>query len=151
MNDRFTIGFLAGMLAGIPTQFFNWGAYYLHMTTLRWVDIMGILIFGKTPTALGETLLGIVWVYFYLGVLGIFFTFIILKITSRNYILKAVVFSVFISLAVHSAVHLFKVPELVNIPLKTSIINLLGALVWGLSLGYTLSWLNNKTKSKQKR
>lgn len=150
MKDRFTLGFLSGIIAGIPTQFFNWGGYYLHITTLRWVDLMGILVYGRKPVTLGEILLGIVWVYFFLGVLGIVFAFIIAKITSRNYLLKGVVFSILVSLLTHTLTQLFKVPELLNIPLKTSFSDFSGAIIWGLSLGYTLKWLNNRIETKQK-
>lgn len=152
MKDRFTIGFLSGIIAGIPTHLFNWGGYYLQITTLRWVDIMGILVYGKKPDTLGETLLGVVWVYFFLGVLGIVFAFIMTKVSSKNYILKALVFSIFISLVVHVVPQLFKIPELLHIPAKTSLSNFMGATLWGLSLGYALNWFSNrriKTKQEQ--
>ena len=147
MKDRFTIGFLSGILAGVPTHIFIWGAYYLHLTTLRWVDFMGIFVYGKKPVILGETLLGVVSMYFFVGLLGIVFAFIIPKITSKNYLLKGVVFSLFVWFLAYVVAQLFKVPELLHIPLKTTLSHFIGATIWGLSLGYALNWLGNRIKT----
>lgn len=47
VEDRFTRGLLAGLIAGVPTFIFNHGLFYLKMTNLRWSDFMSLFIYGK--------------------------------------------------------------------------------------------------------
>ncbi len=149
MKDRFIIGFVSGVIAGILPNIFNWSAYHLHLSTLRWADFMGALVYGKKPVTIVETYFATVYVYFFLGLLGILFSYLIPKITSKNYLFKGVIFSLFIWFLAHTITVLFKVPELTNLPLKTALSNSVSAILWGLSLGYTLSWFDNRVKTKK--
>ena len=144
MKDRFTRGFLAGILAGVPTFFFNIGAFYFNLSTLRWADFMGLYVMGRKPIGLGETLFTIIAVYIFLSFLGIIFAYLIPKISSYNYLLKGWVFGVSIWFIAYAVTMLYKVPELAFIPLKTVVSSFIGGSIWGISLSYILKWLDNR-------
>ena len=144
MNDRFTRGFVAGLLAGIPTMLLNYIADLLHWTTLRWTDFVAILIFGHRYRNLSESIFSTIALLFFVGALGVIFTLVIPVITSRNLWFKAWSFSEAIWFLAFTITYLFKIPELKIIPLKTALVNFLSASVWGLLLGSLLNWFANR-------
>jgi uncharacterized membrane protein YagU involved in acid resistance len=146
MKDRFTRGFVAGIIAGIPTLVFNMGAFYLKFATLHWADFMGIFTYGRKPIAFAETLFAIIAVYIFLSFLGIIFAYFILRMSSQNYILKGWVFGLSIWFISYAITILFNVPELAFIPLKTVLSNFIGASIWGISLALALKWLDDRIK-----
>ncbi len=81
------------------------------------------------------------------GIFGIIFAFFIPKISSANFLLKSWIFGVLIWFAAFMVTVLFKVPGLVIIPFKTAVANLVQASIWGFSLGYCLSWFENRLKT----
>jgi len=146
VEDRFSRGFVSGIIAGVPTLIFNNVAYYLNLSTLRWLDFGGILILGKKPGNLLETLFSAVGVYFFVGVLGIIFCFLTPRISSKNYLLKTWVYGTSLWFIFYAMLHLFQVPQLIHIPLKTALLDSIGASIWGLSLGLILRWFDNRVK-----
>ena len=146
MKDRFTKGFLAGLISGIPTLIFSLIAKELNLTTLRWANFAAILIYGRKSMNLMEEIFSILAVFAICGVLGIIFSLVIPKISSVNYLLKSWIFSITFWFSVFTITMLFKVPGLQIIPGKTAIMNFIQATLWGLSLGYCLKWFDTHTK-----
>lgn len=107
---------------------------------------MGIMTYGREPITLGETVVATVAVFIGLGFLGMIFSFIIIKFSSQNYLLKSWLFGVFIWFGSYAITLLFGVPELAFIPLNTTVSNFLGASIWGLTLGVVLNWLDDRLK-----
>ncbi|HBF38697.1 MAG TPA: hypothetical protein DDW50_15440 [Firmicutes bacterium] len=147
LKDRFTRGFLAGVIAGIPVVAFSWVAASLKWTTLRWSDFAAILIYGHKSANLGEEIFSVVGVFVFCGVLGIICAFIIPKISSSNYLLKSWVFSIAVWFAAFVLTLFYKVPGLLIIPLKTVVSNFAEATIWGFMLGYCLKWFDNRLKT----
>lgn len=147
MKDRFTRGFLSGIIAGIPTFIFAHIAISLKWTTLRWANFAAIFIFGRQSINLMEEVVSTVAVFFVCGMLGVIFAYIIPQISSANYLLKSWVFSIAFWFFAFALTVLFKVPGLIIIPGKTAIINFLMATIWGLSLGYCLKWFDSQLKT----
>jgi hypothetical protein len=146
LKDRFTRGFLSGVIAGIPSLAFALIVFSLKWTTLRWAHFAAILIYGRKSIVLEEEVFSTLAVFFFCGILGIFFAFIIPKISGTNYLLKSWVFGVTIWFFAFAITLLFKVPELLVIPYKTVVSNFIEATIWGLSLGYCLKWFDNRLK-----
>jgi len=147
LRDRFTRGFLAGIIAAVPSLLFALIAFWLNWTTLRWATFAAILIYGRRSLNLAEEVFSTLAVFMLCGIFGIIFVFLIPKLTSVNLLLKSWVFGVTIWFLAFVATLLFKVPGLLIIPFKTVVINLIQATIWGLLLGYCLSWLENRLKT----
>jgi len=147
LQDRFTRGFLSGVIAGIPTFIFAIIAARLNLTTQFWADFASVFIYGHKAATLLENLLAIIVTLFFTGLMGIVFAFIISIISSGNYLLKGWVFSVTVWFFAFAVVYLFNVKPLDAIPLKTAFINFLEATIWGLVLGYALNWFDKRLKT----
>lgn len=144
LRDRFTKGFLSGVIAGIPALAFALTAASLKWTTLRWSNFAAILIYGQKSTNLIEEVFSSLGVFFFCGILGIICAFIIPKISSSNYLLKSWVFSIAVWFFIFVVTLLYKVPGLLIIPFKTAVSNFIEATIWGFSLGYCLKWLDGR-------
>ena len=147
VDDRFTRGFLAGVLAGIPTFIFNVGSSLLNLTTVLWLDIMAIFLYGREPLTLGEMAFASLTTFGFVGALGAVFAYLLTGLSHENIIFKAWVFSVAVGFSTFAITQLFAVPEMAFVPLQTVALNFAGASVWGLSLGPILNWLTKKVES----
>lgn len=146
IQDRFTRGFLSGLIAWFPALIINWGSHYLNLSKLRWSDFMGIMIYGHQPENILENLFALGGVAFFISLLGTGFAYLSKVVTSGTYIFKGWVYGVTLWFMFYVITVLFKVPGLVEIPLSTAFLNFAAASVWGLGLAITLRWLDNKQK-----
>jgi len=144
--DRFKRGFVSGIIAGVPSHLINWGAYYFNFSSVRWIDFMGSMTFGHKPSTLAETLAATIIQYIYVGILGIVFAYLITKVNSKDYFLKATIFSLVVWFMSFMATQLFKLPEFRTITLNSTISNFIGAVIWGISLGYLLNMFDDRLK-----
>ena len=147
IRDRVTRGLLAGIVAGIITKGYDVLAFYLHFSTLRWLDFSGIMMFGRKPLSLGEQIFATLSVWFFHALLGIIFVMLIQRmISSDNLFLKGWFYGVVWWFMIFAIAHLFKIPQLALVPLKTSVSNFVGASIWGLVLAAAVKWLDRKAK-----
>ncbi|MHB1419051.1 MAG: DUF6789 family protein, partial [Bacillota bacterium] len=101
---------------------------------------LGMLIFGHRPSTLGELILSTAYQYFFLGVLGIIFAYLIPIISSRNYWLKGIVFGGLVWFVFISVFAFFN--KIKNVPLNTGLTCLAAGIVWGCTMGYVMNWLS---------
>lgn len=148
LKDRFTRGFLSGVIAGIPVLTFSLIASLFGWTTLRWSNFAAILIYGQRSATLNEEIFSALGVFFFCGILGIICAFIIPKISSSNFLLKSWIFSITVWFFVFVITLFYKVPGLLIIPYQTAVSNFIEATIWGLTLGYCLKWFDNRLKSQ---
>ncbi|WP_408956269.1 hypothetical protein [Natroniella sp. ANB-PHB2] len=146
MTDRFTRGLIAGIIAGVPSLIFNVSAYTLNFTNLLWGDFMGLFLFGDRPVGVAEILFSSLAQAFFLGGLGIIFAFLLPLISSQNYLLKSSVYGLAVWFMSFAVAFLFQLPKLENVTLETVVSNFISALLWGLTLGLALNWLDNRLK-----
>lgn len=144
MKDRFTRGFIAAIIAGVPTAIYNWLAYYLHIANLRYSDFASVLIYGHKPNSVGETVFAIISTFIFVGLLGSIFGLVVPIIKSDNIVFKGWAYGTGLWFSFYALTYLFKVPELLTIPLWTAASNVVGAGIWGLLFGYTVNWLEKK-------
>jgi hypothetical protein len=94
MNDRFTNGLLAGVMAGLVHAAFSLTSKFILKWTEKSVAGFGALLsFNRPPEGIFEHVWGLL---VYLGGaagLGVIFAYLILLITSEKLFLKAIVFS----------------------------------------------------------
>ena len=135
ITDRFTRGLLAGIIAGVVTKPYDILAYYLNFSTFRWLDVAGIVIYGRRPLNAGEAVFATLSTWFFHALLGVIFVYLVQKlVSSANLFLKGWYFGVICWFLIYAIIILFKVPEISAIPLKTSVSNFIGASIWGLVL-----------------
>lgn len=147
IRDRFTRGMLAGIVAGIITKVYDLLAFSFHFSTLRWFDFSGIMIYGKKPLNLWEQIFATLGVWFFHAILGVIFVLLIQRlVSSDNLFLKGWLYGVAWWFIIYAIAHLYKVPQLVLVPLKTSVSNFVGASIWGVTLAAVVRWLDTKAK-----
>ncbi len=151
LHDRFTRGMIAGLLAGIPSIAVNQTSYFLHLSSLRYLDFASTMILGSLPKTRGEAWFAFFVLIGFYGVLGSVFALLISVIKSENLVLKSATFGSMVWFLTFAITALYKVPELQRIPLNNAISNLIGATVWGLALGYAFGWLDYKQAKSNKR
>jgi len=148
MSDRFTKGFFAGIIGGIITNAFSFFEGALNLTTVRTMDLIGIVIFAHTPPfSIAELVFAFIGHVFISGVIGIAFAYFILLVTNQALWLKGTVFSIQIWFWVYAATTAARLPGTVPTPLNTAVSDAVNAIIFGLALTYFLEWLFAKEKS----
>lgn len=149
MKDRFTRGFTAGLIAGLITSAWNIMSYNLiHISTLRYLDFVAILTYGRKTKAIWETLFSWGSTIFFFGLLGTIFIYLLSIITSDNIVLKSFLFSVTVWFSTYAITMLFKIPELTRVSFLTVFSNFIGAVIYGVALGYVVKTLDKYKKVK---
>ena len=147
IKDRVTRGMIAGFIAGVITKIYDLTAFYLGISTLRWLDFAGLMMYGKKPAYLSYQIFATLGTLFFHALLGIVFVILIRQLlTSNNLLLKGWFFGVTLWFVIFSVFHLFKIPDLNFVPLKTAVSSFVGASIWGLTLAKIVHWLDNKIK-----
>lgn len=147
LTDRFTKGFLTGLVGGAVSL--SWGLfskYVLHFTDILFGEFAAILIYGKPAVSLGEHLFAQVALFGFYGLCGTIFVFFIPYISSKNLYLKGCFWGGFIWFSSHAVTILFRVPELTILDLYTSISHFIGALLWGFFMVLALDYLTKRVK-----
>lgn len=142
MKDRFVNGLLTGAIAGIVLNILNLAAYYLHWSSIRYLDWAGILIFGRKPVLLSEEIFAQLVQLAFSAFIGVLFAYLYLKFTSKYYLIKGVFLGLIIWFFIYAAGIALKLPYLSVIPFKTALSNCLGAIVYGLVAAETLRRLD---------
>lgn len=147
LDDRLTRGFLAGLLAGLPSL--AWGMFSRHIlqfTTLLYTDFASFLIYGKKGNTSMEMLFSQLVVFLFWGLGGIVFAYLVCYVTSKNLMLKGFLWGGIVWFISYVITVLFKVPGLETIPLKTAASQLIGGLIWGGALALILGYIDKKVK-----
>ena len=81
-------GLVGGIIAGIAMNIVDYISYYIGFDRERLYNWAAIAIFGKLPNTIGEVISAQISQLFFSGLLGIIFSYYLLKLTSSNYLLK---------------------------------------------------------------
>ena len=144
MKDRVTYGFVAGILGALVPFVINFGSRALELTTLVWADFMGLFIMGKRPETTFEMAFFIGSQFVFLGLLGSVFALILPFITSQHLLFKGALYGVAVWFILFSLPFLQQLPELENVPLKTSLTHLVSSLLWGMAMAFILKRIDKK-------
>lgn len=147
MEDRFTRGFVAGIVGGIAMNIWSLSSSYLiHFTKARFLDYSAAMLFGHKSTNLIELIIAQLTQLLFAAAMGVLFAYIIPAITSKNYLLKGWFYAIWIWFIVFSIGKLYKFSFLVTTSWKTVVSNFIGATIYGLILAQTLYWLDKRIK-----
>lgn len=146
LKDRYTRGFVAGLLAGIISLGFNLFSYYIHFSTLVWGDFIAGFVFRRKTANSWEYILAMGLGVIFTAVLGTMFSLIIPQIKSKYLWFKGLIYSDVLWFAIYSITIMFRIPSLTVIPSKTALSSLISASIWGILLGVFLNFLDRKTE-----
>jgi len=148
LNDRFTRGLIAGIIAGLVS--FSWGLlsrHVLHFTTLLYSDFAAILTYGAKAQSLQAKIFAQLVVFMFWGFGGILFAYFIKYVGSKNIVLKGAFWGTFTWFISYVITLLFKVPGLEKIPTNTAVSQFIGSLAWGIPLAFVFNYLDKKLDS----
>ena len=142
MKDRFMAGFISGVIAGIAMNITDWLGFLLGIHAERFLDWAAVAIYGRLPNTIPEVIFAQVGQIFFAGFLGIILSLILLKLISGNYLLKGLIFGIFGWFALYSISIAVRLPFLETHTFATVFSHLISASVYGLTLAYTLNWID---------
>lgn len=148
MKDRILQGMIAGIIGWLPQFIFTMIMYFgFHLVELRYLDFAGILAFNHKPQGVWESIFAESIVIGQMGGLGILFVLIIEVISSKNLLLKSGLYGGFTWFTIYLIAELFQVKGIYGVvDFKTSISNVIAAVIWGIALGGAFLLLKSKTK-----
>lgn len=147
--DRTIRGLVAGIIASIIQNTWNLIDYYFfHITKLRFLDWVSVLISWERPEnnffAIFCLVLQILWD----GFLGVIFVHLIGLITSKSLIIKSTIFGMILWFVFRVIVNLFRVPILSGIQhFPGGYSNFLAVVLWGITLGFILKKFEKLSKT----
>ena len=152
MKDRFLIGFFAGVIGGLAAALISIPLYMLKIAKFRLIDFSAILILGKAPHGTMEIIFGILLHWGFSGAVGVFFAYLVNRkiITDKNLWFKGWFFGLGFWFLINIATTIFKVPNISAVPVGTAIVNALASSLFGIMMGLSFKWLNNKAKSSRR-
>lgn len=147
MKDRFMNGVVAGILAGVVSALTDYLVVNgLRIGSVRFVDFAGVFIYGERPHGLHEVIFAQIGALLFHGLLGAIFSYLLVHITSKYYLIKSILYGLLIWFAIYAIVTLFRVPFLVNTPFNAAVKDTVIAGLFGLVLGIVYRWLKNRDK-----
>lgn len=139
MEDRLVRGFVAGVIGGVAANLWSFTAGYLGLTTIRYADWTGIIIYAhRPPFTTGELAWATLTQIGLSGGLGVIFAYLLLLIGSQNLLFRGWLFAEAIWFLIYGITTLFKVEGTLSLPLKTVISNFIAGSVYGLALAQSL-------------
>ena len=147
LKDRFTAGFLAGVIGGIAMNVVDWVGYSAGLHDERLLDWAAVSIYGRLPGNLIEVAFAQVAQILFAGFLGVLFALMLLKLTSGNYLFKGLIYGNFIWFIIYAISIAVRLPTLESHTFSAVLSHFLSATTYGLVLSYTLHRLEKKIPS----
>ncbi len=145
MEDRFTQGFIAGIVGWLPQFLFTYIMYGIHLTKFRYVDFAAIITYNHRPQGFLQLLFSEMVVILVASFLGAVFAMLIKVIQSPAIFLKGLLYGAISWFLIYVVFSLFKVKGIYGEPdFSTVFINLTGVFIWGFSTAWTLLILNRR-------
>lgn len=135
LKDRFTIGFIAGLLAAIPLNIIDYIFVYLFkLEQSSYMDYAAVILFGHMHHNIGEAILAQFSQLLFSGILGIFYFYLLKTELEKNHLLKGWVFAMGAWFFIYSIGTIFKVPVIYKAELGTLVSDFVSVTVFGLLL-----------------
>lgn len=146
MNDRFTQGFIAGVIGWFPQELFTLVMFYGFRTVrFRYHDFAALIAFNYKPNSIWDTIFAELLVVIFVGFLGAGFSMLIKTICSVNFHFKGWAYGVFWWFIIYCAITLFTIKGIYEtIDSKTALINFIAASIWGVGMARAFLFLNRR-------
>jgi hypothetical protein len=144
LQDRFTLGTIAGAAGWIPQAVFTLSMYSFHLTKLRYADFAAILAFNHRPQTVWDMILAELVVILFQMALGGVFAWWIGVVGGPNLLWKGAFFGGFAWFIIYTVTALYKLPGLYPIGSATALFNMISSLIYGVVMGWSYSFLTRK-------
>ncbi len=141
-KDRISVGFISGLIAGAAMIVIDWGGYLLGLYNERLLNWASTITLGRLPNTAFEVVFTQLEQILFSGFMGIPFAYVLLKLTSKNLLLKGWIYGVFVQEVTYALAIAFRLPNLEVHTFNATISHLLSASVYGLVLAYVLKRLD---------
>lgn len=141
MRDRFTLGYLSGVVAGGVAYVVNYLLVMLHFGALLFSDFASIMIFGYNKGGLAQHFFGFLGYLVFSGLLGVLYAYILPAISTKGHVFKGIVFGVTVWFGSYAITLLYKVPYISKISFYSALNNFASALVYGVMLDLVFIFL----------
>lgn len=146
-SDCFTIGFITGATAGVTADLSNYLlTEVLGFGKIGYEDFAAVLVFGKVPFSIGQTILAHLVQLFFSALMGALFAYWIKRVSARFLIFKGISFALFVWFFAFSVAQIYKLQYLHKFDLESVIVNNVAAIIYGISLGVVLRWFYGKSE-----
>lgn len=147
--DRFMRGLVSGIVGGVVMNIWSLTSYHiLHFTERRFLDWASVLMYGHLPSNLKETAFALVAQILWAGFLGILYAYLIPVVTSRGYLIKGAFWGFITGFLIYASAILLNMPYFSRISVDTVISQMVGGVIWGLTLAQVLRWLDTTPRVK---
>lgn len=147
IRERFTRGFVAGVIAGAISSLADYISYLLGIGELLYIEWAAVLLYGYRVRTLGETIVAQLGQLFFSGILGVGFAYLLRAVNTENYLFKGVVYGITVWFAVHVIVKLFRVTALIPVGPDTLLSDLVTASLFGLVLAEALLRMEKRVEA----
>lgn len=141
-------GLIAGLIAGVATDAVDLLGYWLKLDESRYLDFAAVIAFGQQASNWLEATVALIIELGFKAGLGILFVFLIPIIKSKYLLIKTVFLGIMTWFAIYSIILLSKVKEFPHLDFNSALLHIISSGTYGLVLGLTLNWLENKYRSK---
>jgi hypothetical protein len=138
LKDRVTAGFIAGIVAGVAMNVIDYISFYINFSQELLHHWAAVMIYGRLPASIPESAFAQLGQLMFSGFLGIIFAYILLRLTSGNYLLKGWIYAVLMWFGIYALTILFRVPFLQRHTLGTVVTTFVSASIYGLILAEML-------------
>lgn len=145
MKDRFTLGFVTGIIGSVPLNAMSLFNYHVtHFVKLRYLDFAGYMIFGRLPGSLPELILSQIVQIGFSGMLGALFAYFLVWVNKENYLFKGLIWGNGSWFIIYSITVLFKVPIISKPTFGTAMWEFISTSVYGVTLAFALAWAEKR-------
>ena len=146
--DRFTKGFISGIIAGLVFNLISLLSGFMGMSKLPIAAWTAIIIYGRTPPFTPiEIFIALVGNVFFTGILGCIFAYLLLGINRTHIYFKGIVYSIGVWFSIYAVTALFKLEGTLSLDLYTVLSNVIMSIVFGTGLAYFLAVLSTARTS----
>lgn len=122
--------------------------HILNYSKLRYLDWGSIMLFGQLPKNSLQFLLGLISQFLWAGFLGIIFSFLVPLITSRTHLIKGAFYGFITGFIIYAIPVVFGTKYLSTSSTETTVTQIIGGLLWGVSLAEVLHILDKNSLIK---
>ena len=150
-RDHYTVGFITGTVAGMAADLSNFLlTNVFHFGKIGYDDFAAVLVFGKVPFSLGQSIVGHFVQLFFSSLVGALFAFWIQRVSARFLLFKGITFGLFVWFFAFSIAQIYKLQYLSRFDLGTVITNNVAAIIYGAVLGIILPWFYGKSEKRER-
>ena len=150
MGDKYANGFISGLAGGVAAAATNLLLIlFLKFGNVMFGDFAGVLVFGYLPKSFWEIAIAYLVYFGFAGTLGVIFAYLIPVLSFKYFLFKGIHFGIGVWFFSYVITLLFKVPELMDISLKSAVTNFLASFVYGLVMAMVLRWLCTRATKRE--